>query len=38
VEILSSAASPTDYRALKPEDRIAILEILRDTKPDFPAS
>ena len=37
VETLSSAASPTDYRALKPEDRIAILEILRDTKPDFPA-
>ena len=38
VEILSAAASPTDYRALKPEDRIAILEILRDTKPDFPSS
>ena len=26
-----------DYRALTPDARLAILEILRDTKPDFPA-
>jgi len=37
VEILSAAGgSRSDYRTVKPEERLAILEILRETKPDFP--
>ena len=32
-----SSAARSEYRMLRPEERVAILDILRDTKPDFPA-
>jgi hypothetical protein len=35
--ILSGTDRAARYDRLSPEDRQAVLEILRDTKPDFPA-
>ena len=37
LEILSGRDTRAAYTRLKTDDRLAILEILRDTKPDFPA-
>ena len=36
-QVLSGAAKDWDYSKLTPADRRAIIEILRDTKPDLPA-
>src|SRR5439155_25825150 len=38
LEILSGRDSRTAYAHLTSDDRRAVLEILRDTKPDFPPS
>ena len=36
-EILSGTDGQAKYTRLSPDDRRAVLEILQDTKPDFPA-
>ena len=37
IDILSGHDAPTKYARVSAEDRRAVLEILRATKPDFPA-
>ena len=36
-EVLSGQATNDRYTRLTPDDRRAVMEILRDTKPDLPA-